>query len=364
MNFIKALFNKKEERINSYADFWAWFLSHEREFYEIVKEKKNIVSDFFDKLSPRLHELKDGYFFLAGMLDENTAELVFTADGHITNFVFVEELVNAAPPARHWKFTAHKPELAIDNVDINLAGFTFNQHKLSFFSNEDPRYPDEIDITVVHPDFTGDTRDAITRGAYIFLDNYLGELNFVTSIDRLNVMGPSGNHKELIAIGKLKDYLNWRQKEFVEKYEGERYNAQNDSYASMEGELENGRPLVAIVNTTLLNWSGKASHPWVLSVEIQFNGEANNGMPGKDMYELLNRIEDDVITELKDVDGYLNIGRQTADGVREIYFACKEFRKPSRVLHNVSTKYKGQLTVGYDIYKDKYWRTFERFAIS
>ena len=38
-----------------------------------------------------------------------------------------------------------------------------------------------------------------------------------------------------------------------------------------------------------------------------------------------------IVEELKDFEGYLNIGRQTADSVREIYFACKEFRKPSKV---------------------------------
>ena len=37
--------------------------------------------------------------------------------------------------------------------------------------------------------------------------------------------------KELIPISKLKDFLTWREKEFIEKYEGTRHNTENDSYA-------------------------------------------------------------------------------------------------------------------------------------
>jgi hypothetical protein len=70
---------------------------------------------------------------------------------------------------------------------------------------------------------------------------------------------------------------------------------------------------------------------------------------------------DDIMLDLKDFEGYLNIGRQTADNSREIYFACKDFRKPSKVLYELTKKYSGQLDLTYDIYKDKYWRSYERF---
>jgi hypothetical protein len=67
------------------------------------------------------------------------------------------------------------------------------------------------------------------------------------------------------------------------------------------------------------------------------------------------------MAELKDFEGYLNIGRQTAKNVREIYVACRDFRKPSKVLFEVQKKHARQLKVSYDIYKDKYWQSFNRF---
>ncbi len=55
------------------------------------------------------------------------------------------------------------------------------------------------------------------------------------------------------------------------------------------------------------------------------------------------------------------IGRQTADGLRVIFFACKEFRKPSIVLTTFANDYQDKLNIEYDIYKDKYWQSLDRF---
>lgn len=361
MSLLKTIFGKKEQKIKSYDDFWTWFQSNEQKFYDIVKSGKNLEKGFFDKLSPKLGELKNGYFFLTGMFDDNTAELVLTPDGIVKNIVFVEELVKSAPKLSNWKFTALKPALDIENVRIEMAGYSFDSENLFFYSNDNNNYPDEVDIVIVYNDYNEEDKSTITNGTYIFLDNYLGELNSVTTIDNLIITSQNKAEKELITIAKLKDYLVWREKEFIEKYNGLRYDTENDMYSSLEAKLNNGRPLIAVINTTLLNWDRKASHPWILKVEIIYDGNDNNGMPDNDTFELLNKFEDEIMLEIKDSDGYLNIGRQTADNSREIYFACNDFRKPSKVLNELTKKYSGKLDVTFDIYKDKYWQSYERF---
>jgi hypothetical protein len=201
----------------------------------------------------------------------------------------------------------------------------------------------------------------MTNGVYIFLDNYLGELDFAVNIDNLKVVGRDEAEKELIPINKLKDYLKWRQKELIEKYEGVRHDTENDEYSILEAELESGNALIAVINMDLLQWNRKASHSWILSVEIPYDGSNNNGMPEEDTFKQLDEIEEQIMTELKDFEGYLNIGRQTAKNVREIYFACTDFRKPSRVLFEVQKQYTGQFEISYNIFKDKYWQSFNRF---
>lgn len=367
MNFIKNLFEKKDAPLQpkrlSYSEFWIWFQQHEQVFLKAVKDRNAIENDFFNPLSAKLAEIKDGYFFLTGMPNEQTAELILTPDGVIKNIVFAEELVAAAPALANWMFTALKPEIDIDHVSIQMAGYDFHKNNMHFYFSNDPDRPDNIDITIVHDSFSEEQRSAITNGCYIFLDNFLGELNFVNMIDVLRVTGKSDVDagKELVPIAKLKDYLIWREKEFVEKYEGTRRATDEDSYSMLQAELESGNMLIAILNMNLLKWDAKASHPWIMTVEIAYDGQATGGMPDKKTMAELDQIEETIIAQLKDTDGYLNIGRQTMENVREIYFACKEFRKPSKVMHTLLQEYSGNLKIDYDIYKDKYWQSFEHF---
>ena len=217
---FKSLFNKKEKPIHTYEDFWNWFQLHQKKFHKIVNKGDNLQSDFFDKLAPKLNELNDGFWYLAGMYDDKKAELIITPDGVVENIVFVEELVKCAPKLNNWKFTALKPSLDIDNATVEMNDYDFGINTLSFYPTEDKNYPDEINIKVIHKDFNTEDKSTLLNGVFIFLDNYLGELKTVTLIDELEVIGKDQASKELIPISKLKDYLIWREKEFVEKIRG------------------------------------------------------------------------------------------------------------------------------------------------
>lgn len=363
MNFIKSLFNKKEGPINLYADFWDWFKRHEKEFHKVIKTQGDIDSVLFQKLGPKLDELKDGFWFLVGMSDENTSEIILTADGIIKNIAFVEDLVAAAPVIKNWKITALKQPSDISQYSIEMEGVKFNEEKMKFYPIENSSMPDEIDIVITHEDLTKENRAVITNGVYLALDNTLGEINSISTIDNLNIIHPKEATEELIPIGKLKSFLIWREKEFVEKYKGLRRDTESDVYSTLEATMKSGLPLIAIMNTGLLNWDSKASHPWISVVEIKYDGQNNNGMPETATYELLNEIEDKIIEDLKDSEGHLNVGRQTVDSVRKIYFASIDFRLPSKVLHQIQKEYKNKLELSFSIYKDKYWQSFERFRL-
>ncbi len=165
----------------------------------------------------------------------------------------------------------------------------------------------------------------------------------------------------MIPIDKFKDYLNWRQKEFIQKYESVYSNINDNAYSLLEAEHERGNYLVAVINTDLLNWNSKASHPWISILIFKYDGNNNNGMPNNFDFELLSQIEDEIMNELKDIDGYLNIDRQTSGNEREIYFASKDFSKASKVFFKIQQLYSKNFKIKNEIYKDKYWQSFERF---
>ena len=361
MNIFKKIFSPPDDPIRSYQDFWNWFQKHEKAFFKTVKQGKHIEKDFFDRIAPKLDELKEGFYYVTGMQNDHTAELVITADGNIQQIVFAEELIAEAPSLPHWHFTALKPAHDIENVNIEFSGQKISTDNLSFYSNVLEDYPDEIDLTFVLHHLNEGNKSTIEHGVHIFLDIFLGELHFATTIDSLNVVGMDKAEKELIPIVKLKDYLNWREKEFIEKYEGIRHDTENDQYLTLEATLQNGNPLLAVIDKDLLNWDSKASHPWMTKINIPYEGKNNDGMPEPETYQLLNIIEDDIMEQLKDTDGYLNIGRETGNNNRKIYFACKDFRKPSKVLYHIQQQYRRQMSIEYDIFKDKYWQSINHF---
>jgi hypothetical protein len=369
MNFLKNILNKKEEPIQSYQDFWNWFQKNERDLFKVIKEKRDVKKNFFNIISPKLDELRDGYHFTCGVPDDGIARLTFTADGVIENIVFVEELVQAAPKIKGWEFIALKQPvddegLNLNSVEIDMSGYTFNTSNLSFYATEDPAHPDEIDITAVyHDDFNENAASTISSGTSIFLEHYLGELRFATAFDNITVVGKSEAEKELVPILKLRDFLIWREKEFIEKYEGLRHNTESDNYSGFTAETEEGKPVIAVINTDLLAWDSKASHPWTAIIEINYNGVEDSGLPDEDTLRLLDDIENNITGQLQDFEGYLNVGRETSNNIRAIFFACKDFRKPSKVFDEIQHAFSDSFEISFGIFKDKYWRSLSRFEV-
>ena len=347
---------------STYQEFWTWFETKEKEFFNVLKDENDVEENFVDVMLLKLKELNENFFILVGMSDDSTAELIITVDGNIKEIVYAEELIDSAPDLDNWKFTALKPELNINNVEIRKDGYLFSKENIYFFSNDDEDYPDEIDLTFVHAEMNDQNENEIITGTLLFMDNYLGELNFITQIDNFSISGKNEAEKELIPIEKLKDFLSWREREFTEKYEGAKIETTEDSYSLLEGTLENGFPLLATVNVDLLQWNQKASHPWISVLRIEYDGDEDNGFPDDKDYDLFNLIEDEMMLELKAEEGNLNLGRETADNIREIYFVSKDFRKISKVLTETVQKYP-DYEMSFEIYKDKYWQSFERYGI-
>jgi hypothetical protein len=246
--------------VMSYENFWRWFQQEDRLHFKNDEVFEKIL---FNELAEKLGEIKEGLSFHINMRDDdNSTELVVSANGEVKNIVFAEELVNCAPKIHGWKFTAMEPETEPENIYCVSGRYLFDQETLFFYSTEDTKYPDNIDISIVHR-YEEKDGQSLAHSVHTFLDHYLGELNRLTRFDHIVVRGKDRAEKELVPITKLRHFLIWREKEFLEKYEGTWYNTKNDDYIILNSKLENGKPLVAYVNEALLEWDCKASHPWI-----------------------------------------------------------------------------------------------------
>ncbi|RYZ32349.1 MAG: DUF695 domain-containing protein [Sphingobacteriales bacterium] len=361
MSIFRKVFPAKKPVVGGFEEFWSWFQKQERDFHTAVRSGRNIEKEFFNKLTPMLHQLNNEVLLLTGMKDPDTVELVFTADGKVKHFAFIEDLVTSAPQLRGWQFTALKP--AIPGVSIEMGGYQFGEDNISFVPDDDPLRPDEIRIILVHEDYREENSDLIENGSFIYLDNTLGELEFACLIDHVQLASKNEVAADLIPVAKLKDYLSWREKEFVEKYGALRRDTSGDQHSLMEGRLPNGQSAIIVLNADLLRWDARASHPWLLLVELQYTDKQHAGMPGETTSEKLQVLEDRISNELPAGEGYLNIGRQTGANAQHLFFACQEFRRPSRVMAALLRDNSTDIRISFEIVKDKYWKTLEGYEL-
>ena len=367
MGFLQKLMGKHQaivldKVVHDKDTFWAWFQTQAEAFHHAVITQEKIDTDFFDPLSASLDRMHEGIYFLAGEAEAGVAELILTADGVYRNFAFIEDLVAAAPKLPAWRFVALKPACAIDGFGINMSGLVYSDDTLHFYVREDAKCPQVVDVVMVHSDATA-TEEQLTSGVYVYLDNLLGEWVAVTQIDQMQIINQQQlpANQTLQPMAELAPYLHRRHEAWQKAYGGVYYNSDQDEFASFEGEADNGQLIVGIIDSTLLAWPHKPSHPWMLTLRIAYDGSGLNGMPSKQIYQRMEAFEDALMVELPEHEGYLNVGRETGDDIRFIYFACKQFVQATRVLERLMPQFSQEMDISYDVFQDKYWQSLQRF---
>lgn len=360
MSFLNNLFGKKvkEEEIveleAKYKAFWDWFTIHEATLAEATMKREHIVEEVLDIVGPKLKEIDPHFTLLVGINNEDKAELIITPDGRLATLPFADDLVAMAPKLDNWNFISCKP--GIQGIGIEMSGYLFNEDTISFISIRDNAYPDYIHLRFIVEGYTEDKEEEIGNALYIFLDNYLGEELTMTMIDYLDVRGKESVTEELIPITKLRDYLIYREAEFVEKYDSVIRESDSDNYSILQAGSEEER-FIIVINSTFLNWEQKMSYPWVVAVNIKYSGN-EDGLPEKVELGVMEEIED-LIVETGVVH---RVARETGANERVLYFGTKDFREASREVFKTINLFTDQYDIQYSIYKDKYWMGLESYT--
>jgi hypothetical protein len=355
-------FDKSNGTPEAANKFWQWFVENEERFRDYEEQDSDKTHDFLDELIHELKPFNPWLKALAGGDGHGKYELILTADGDIALFPKVEQLIDIAPKIEGWKLTAHKPPLGFDQIRIDMYDKEFSAETVNFYALTDPQFPDEVNIVLTHPAYKQEEDEQFQTAGMIYLENGLGELNTAVQIDKYVVgeIPDESEGMEIIPITKLNEYLNWRQKEFVEKYESRGNSRPEESYTVLEAKDNENKPMFATIDSGFRHWEYRSAFPWLLQIDINYKGD-DQGLPDNDQMENLQQLEDEIVALLVSDSPTHYTGHRTYDNYRSIYFYTNNFSKASRILHKYLEENHQSLQIVFFIRKDKYWHTMEQF---
>lgn len=359
MSRLGKLFRRQQDDPGVHA-FWKWFAANNKRYRHLELLSADAAHQKLDEIIDRLKLCNPRFKALIGRYDDSANEFAITADGEIALFVMVEDMIAAAPKIPGWKFTAHKPAVGFETISMEMFGRIFNKETVMFFPLLDDEYPDMVSIAFVHKDYDARDHEEFETATSIYIQNALGEMNVATLLDHYEVSGPPPDASELIPVQKLPDYLTWRQKEFVEKYDNNAIELPKDTFNTIEGEDEDGNVMMAIAVASYEEWPHKPAFPWLVAVQMEY-AAAENGLPDEPLLQKLHDTEDAIISLLTKDLQTLYVASRTYSGFRTTYFYSKNFRDASRRLHEHLATYNGEVKISFFVERDKYWQNTKEF---
>lgn len=336
------------DREKQYAQFWEWFILHEKKFKENIDTQNDVLNNVIEIIDPKLKALNEFFFPLVGKADDDVTEFIVTPDGILKTVALIDDFIASAPKLEGWRFLSCKR--AHSGISLVMHGFTLSEETVSFIPIVRNGCPDYIHLNFIIDAYTPEYEKELRTAMFMFLDNYIGEYQMMTMMDELDICAPGDIIGEPIPVSKLSEYLNFREAEFIERYNGVKRESDLDNYVIMkysQGEEE----VLVTLNKTFLLWEERMSYPWVVRVDFEYTVENVSGMPIEQDLAIMGEIEELIL----ETGQFLIVARETGTGERNLYLAVKEFRAPSKAILDILSLYNDRIVVNYYIYRDKYW---------
>ncbi len=351
-------------------NFWKWVRSNKAALENVFgkglgdKKQTNAVIEQSVKL---LHESL-GVYLEYKADNENQFHFILTANESAEGFFFVEQAIDCAPKWKNWSFKAFCPPVGT-KLEMKVMKYLATEEKLNFYANENPNFPDDINITILYDDYEEKGAEPIRLLIEKYLSFALGEYIYTTVIDRFTIIHTKDAKKELIPLNKLQSYLKWRQSEFIEKYETMWYGETSNYYHEIIANYEDGKKaMYAMLNTAAINWYDRASHPWLFIFQIQYDRTGVDGAePTNEQKKEFTAIHEDLKSVCRTEEGFVSIGKQimyNKENFLSLLFGCKDYRLAAQIGEMMKIKYGITLPIRYVVRKDKYWQHFAQFSKS
>ena len=201
----------------SASDFWDWFNKNNSKYLFLNDIDEDLKKQILEELLLELHKYCDKLFYEIGHHpDQTELEFVITANGDVTYFAKVEELVAVAPEIKDWKILAFKPAMGFEfSIDYN--GLNFDPAEAWFQPLELESRPLDLGIRVCYPNYDDSKRDDFFNASFLILDAGLGEKMTALDIKYLDVdkLPEDPEAEGMLPLKQLSEYIEWLKNERV-----------------------------------------------------------------------------------------------------------------------------------------------------
>jgi hypothetical protein len=183
LSFIGGCFKPPERR------FWEWFEENQERVFNFEKDQDRT----FELLQKELNEVNPGLVFEIGPIEADGRRVfVISAAGIKEVFPAVESLHACAPNLPNWKFLKYRQRYEAHH-DIQYEGKRFKYDEVRYRLFEDGA---KVSIIVLLKGYNKKEDELYIGGAFLFLDQVLGEYDVATKISTLDFMSFDSKYLE------------------------------------------------------------------------------------------------------------------------------------------------------------------------
>ncbi len=184
------------------TDFWIWFEKNSQDYYQLKEEKLNSLFYKLDKQLSKINE--DIAFEFSADLIDGKREFIISADGILSAFTDVIDLVEKAPKLDGFKIIAFRPKSNVDDIStIEYEDISLGPDDVYFTYRKNG---DTVDIVLYLKGYDSDFEEW-ENAAFILLDTIIGEYDVATKIGSIDMLPykESPNLKPIIELSLLID---------------------------------------------------------------------------------------------------------------------------------------------------------------
>lgn len=137
-------------------------------------------------------------------------------------------------------------------------------------------------------------------------------------------------------------------------------NLPEEKWVLVEGESA-GHPYFMMVNDGLKYFEGKDDYCYCLIATVELNDMQGHRLPTDEEAEVLNRMEDILISELSHATLPLQVGRETYFGVREILVYFPKLSDYKSTVDSLSKKLNELRSTHLELHHDPIWKNAGRY---